>query len=55
VCWTERKESIASLVHGLDESRHITIVTQRDAKAPNCGVQAVLEVDESPFRPQTAA
>ena len=46
---------IAALMNRLDEARHVGLVAERDAQPPHGRVQAVLEIDECPLRPEALA
>ena len=48
-------EAVAPPVQGLDEPRIVRVIAERCAQPLNRGVQAVLEIDERPFRPETLA
>ena len=49
--WSD--ESVAAAGQSLDEPRHIGRVPERIAQPANCGIQAVLEIDERVFAPKS--
>jgi len=50
-----RKEAVAAQGHGFDEARILWRIAQRLAQLVDGGVQAVIEVDEGVFGPQSLA
>ena len=50
-----RDEAVAAPVQGLDEARPLGVVAEHGSQPLHGGVQAVLEVDECPVRPETIA
>jgi hypothetical protein len=50
-----RQEPIALARHGFDEAGILRVVLQRGAQLLQSGIQAPLEIDVGPFRPQRLA